>query len=172
MTALDLSARATLAFRVFGIPRTKGSVTAFVPAKPWATPPRRPNGSIIVTVKNAAGPQEKSWAKATAERAKQAMARRGVELAPPGVAVAVQITFWMPRGKGHYGTGRNAGQVKPSAPHWPLTSADVDKMIRSALDALTGVVYADDRQVVELHARKVYAEQITSARMDVRVWFA
>ena len=32
---------------------------------------------------------------------------------------------------------------------------DIDKLCRAVLDALTGVMYADDRQVVALSARKV-----------------
>ena len=37
------------------------------------------------------------------------------------------------------------------------TKPDVDKLARAALDALTGVLWADDSQVVSLHAQKEYA---------------
>ena len=36
------------------------------------------------------------------------------------------------------------------------TAPDVDKLTRAVLDALTGVLYVDDRQVVRLEARKDY----------------
>lgn len=39
----------------------------------------------------------------------------------------------------------------------PSVPPDLDKYIRSTNDALKGVLYADDGQVVELRARKVYA---------------
>jgi Holliday junction resolvase RusA-like endonuclease len=40
-----------------------------------------------------------------------------------------------------------------------LTRPDVDNVVKSCFDALQGVVYADDKQVVELHARKDYGPE-------------
>lgn len=77
--------------------------------------------------------------------------------APTREAVAVALRFGLPRPKGHWGTGRNADRLKPSAPAWPATKPDVDKLERAVLDALTGVLWADDSQVVMLSADKVYA---------------
>jgi Holliday junction resolvase RusA-like endonuclease len=47
----------------------------------------------------------------------------------------------------------------PSAPkgrQWPAVLPDVDKLIRSTLDSLTGVLWKDDAQVVRVLAEKVY----------------
>jgi Holliday junction resolvase RusA-like endonuclease len=92
--------------------------------------------------------------------------------------VDVEITFYGPRANGHYGTGRNADTLKPSAPPYPLTGggsrlalADIDKLCRSVLDALTlAEVIVDDSRVVDLTARKRYAAQPAGARaiIDVR----
>ena len=38
----------------------------------------------------------------------------------------------------------------------PCVRPDVDKLARAVLDALEGVCYANDSQVVDLHARKRY----------------
>lgn len=38
----------------------------------------------------------------------------------------------------------------------PAVKPDIDKLSRSVLDSLTGVLYIDDGQVVELQARKHY----------------
>lgn len=38
-----------------------------------------------------------------------------------------------------------------------VTKPDIDKLLRAILDALTGVLYLDDKQVVTLLARKQYA---------------
>ena len=71
--------------------------------------------------------------------------------------VAVTITFILPRPLGHYGTGANRGQLKPSAPRRPAGQRmDLDKLARSTLDALTGVVWVDDGQVADLNLSKVY----------------
>lgn len=47
--------------------------------------------------------------------------------------------------------------VKKSRTH-PVVKPDLDKLVRSTCDALTGVLYADDAQIVELHVRKEYAD--------------
>ena len=41
----------------------------------------------------------------------------------------------------------------------PIVKPDLDKMIRSIKDALTGILYQDDAQIVSLHARKVYGDE-------------
>lgn len=97
--------------------------------------------------------------------------RAGVALGA-GVPVAVSVVFFLPRPAGHYGTGRNAGKVKLSAPCTPSTRPDLDKLVRSTLDGLkTGGAYADDAQVVTLSAGKVYAAngQPPGAEITLRV---
>lgn len=65
----------------------------------------------------------------------------------------VRVEFHMPRPKGHYG----AKGLRATAPRWPTKRPDVDKLARAVLDALTGLVWADDSQVVRLMATKVWA---------------
>ena len=67
--------------------------------------------------------------------------------------------FWLPRPKSHYGTGRNAGKLKPNAPTWAPVTPDGDKMERAMWDGLTGVVFENDRQVVRWHGTKVYGDR-------------
>ncbi|MCR4339570.1 MAG: RusA family crossover junction endodeoxyribonuclease [Gemmatimonadaceae bacterium] len=73
----------------------------------------------------------------------------------------------MQRPAGHYGTGRNAGTVRPCAPEWPTTKPDADKLTRALLDALTGVAYVDDSQVVHLGIRKEWALTGPGTRVEV-----
>jgi crossover junction endodeoxyribonuclease RusA len=73
-------------------------------------------------------------------------------------AVNVRLDFFLPRPKGHYGSGRNAAVLRPSAPSVPQTKPDIDKLVRACLDALTGMAFRDDSQVAALHARKLYAD--------------
>lgn len=73
--------------------------------------------------------------------------------------VAVELTFRLARPAGHHGTGRNAGQLRPSAPAWPACMPDLDKLARLVLDALViAAVLGDDGQVVALRAVKHYAD--------------
>lgn len=74
--------------------------------------------------------------------------------------VQVLIRFILPRPKGHFGTGRNAGIVKASAPAFPATRPDLDKLERATLDALKEAqVYKDDGLVVTLMTAKTYPAQ-------------
>jgi len=69
-------------------------------------------------------------------------------------AVHADMLFVMPRPKSHL---RANGSVKGSFAQREHTSKpDVDKLARCVLDALTGVLYTDDSQVVEINARKTY----------------
>lgn len=81
-------------------------------------------------------------------------------------AVAVRATFYVARPAGHY--GKNG--LRGSAPAYPIkrSAGDVDKLARALLDALTGVVFADDSQVVDLDVSKRYADT-GPVRLDVRV---
>lgn len=46
----------------------------------------------------------------------------------------------------------------PKRPTTDIPVGDVDNLAKSILDALHGVAFTDDRQVVELHVKKQYAE--------------
>jgi crossover junction endodeoxyribonuclease RusA len=82
---------------------------------------------------------------------------------------SVHITFHMPRPLSHYGTGRNAHLLKPSAPEYPTHAPDLDKMIRAILDGCTDAgVWRDDAQVVDIWACKRYAVLAPGAHFKVR----
>lgn len=73
-------------------------------------------------------------------------------------AVMVEMTFYLRRPKGHYGTGRNALVVKDSAPVAPKGKPDLDKLARATFDALSDAgMWDDDAQVVRAVLVKRYA---------------
>lgn len=72
----------------------------------------------------------------------------------PSGPMALSIVFRFKRPKTHY--GKNG--LRPSAP-LHATSAqlgDIEKLVRSTNDAMTGVLFDDDRQVVSVSAIKRY----------------
>lgn len=73
--------------------------------------------------------------------------------------IRLSMTFVMPRPKNHYGTGRNAGVLKPTAPYWHDKQPDRTKLLRSTEDALTKVIWKDDSQVCGGPCLKVYGEK-------------
>jgi Holliday junction resolvase RusA-like endonuclease len=40
----------------------------------------------------------------------------------------------------------------------PAHAPDIDKLLRAVMDALTGIAYADDSQVIEVMVSKVYGD--------------
>jgi Holliday junction resolvase RusA-like endonuclease len=78
-------------------------------------------------------------------------------------ALAVEFTFVRPRPLGHYGA---SGSVRSSAPAHPVTRPDVLKLARAAEDALNGIVWRDDSQIVHETLVKVYGEP---ERLEVAV---
>ena len=85
-------------------------------------------------------------------------------------AIVLEVTFRLPRPKGHYGTGRNAGLLKPSAPWFPAGRPDLDKLLRSTFDALGEAgVWGDDAQVVKVYGSKEYATDYAPTGATIRV---
>jgi len=72
--------------------------------------------------------------------------------------VQLRAVFIFPRPKHHFGTGRNAGEVKASAPGWKTSAPDLDKLVRALGDALTGVVFKDDAQIVGISVTKIWGQ--------------
>lgn len=73
-------------------------------------------------------------------------------------AIGIEFVFHLPRPKSHYGTGRNAGVLKAGAPHHHTGTPDTSNLVKLVEDALNGLAWRDDAQVVRLVATKVYAD--------------
>lgn len=73
--------------------------------------------------------------------------------------VAVVVTFRFKRPQSHFGTGKNAGQLRASAPRFHSGTPDIDKIQRSTFDGLTDAgVWGDDAQVASVSADKEFAD--------------
>lgn len=82
-------------------------------------------------------------------------------------AVAVRCTFEFPRPRSHYGTGRNASTLKPSAPRWHGSTPDTDKLLRLVGDSLVlAGVLRDDSQITVMRGEKVWSDAGTT-RIEV-----
>lgn len=125
-------------------------------------------GSIARTPHGAKHSNERTllpWRASVAGHAHDAMADEPPTPAP----VVVELQFDLARPLGHFGTGRNVGELRKSAPDVPTKNPDLDKLTRAVLDALTGIVYRDDAQVVELLASKRYGRS-PGVRVFVNEW--
>ena len=126
-------------FTVVGRPEPGGSKRSVGPGK-------------IVDANKKVGP----WRDSVAAAAILAMQDPAVPLLTG--ALGVGFTFYLRRPAGHYGTGRNADTLKPSAPRRPVTRPDVTKLVRAVEDACTSIVWRDDSQIVTQVCRKFYGE--------------
>lgn len=110
-----------------------------------------------------------AWRALVRARACAELGRQGggapLPLVPEG-PVSLRVTFTLRRPKSHWGTGRNAGQLKASAPKYHDHQPDADKLARAVLDALTGVAYRDDGQVAALSVVKLWGDH-GGARLEV-----
>src|SRR5690349_6109042 len=113
-------------------------------------------------------PRLPAWRSAVMDAA--VLAARDAEL--PGALttpVWLEATFCFQRPRSHYGTGRNAGTVKPSAPgQYHAQKPDGDKLTRALFDALTvaGVV-RDDSLIASCQWVKWWGE---TDYMAVELW--
>jgi Holliday junction resolvase RusA-like endonuclease len=84
--------------------------------------------------------------------------------------LSVAVRFRLPRPAGHYRTGANAHLLRETAPAWPSGRPDVDKLLRSTLDALGEAgLWRDDCQVVQAVAVKVWCDRLEPAGANIEV---
>jgi Holliday junction resolvase RusA-like endonuclease len=144
-------ARRIVTFTVAGLPQPKGSTKAFVPlawAREAAAAGKAPRA--IVTSDN---PDAENWQQLIASQAQAAA--EGVLFVGP---ITVAVIFRLPR---------PASAPRRIVHH--CTKPDIDKLARACLDALTGVVFADDKAVIDLRARKVFASPASPPGAEITV---
>jgi len=132
-----------LRFEVPGTPVPQGSKKAFR---------HRHTGRVVMVDDNE---HLEAWRANVAAVASRTWAGRPALTGP----VVAHLDFFMPRPAGHYGTGRNAGVLKPSAPLLPAVKPDLDKLVRAVFDSLsTAGVWKDDALCWGVSAYKRYAD--------------
>jgi Holliday junction resolvase RusA-like endonuclease len=145
-----------VAFTVFGVAAPAGSKRGFV---------NRRTGRVILTDDSK---RSRPWKADVTAAAIDAMSNDDGRIDPPmDGPLLLEVTFWVARPKGHYGTGRNADRVKPAAPAHPAVKPDLLKLARAVEDALTAIVYKDDAQIVAETLQKAYTSG--QPRTEVRV---
>jgi Holliday junction resolvase RusA-like endonuclease len=84
-------------------------------------------------------------------------------------AIEIEIQFYFKRPESHFGTGKNAGALRNAAPKCHTQSPDLDKLQRCFGDALTGVMYRDDKQVCRWIASRHWTTETERTEAIVRV---
>lgn len=111
-----------------------------------------------------AGESTKPWMNTVAQQAAYTWGCKPLLEGP----VWIEVVCFEPRPKSHFRSGQFAHLLKPDAPAYPhiTRTGDSDKLRRAIQDALTGVVYRDDKLVVSGDDWKAYGEK---AKASIRV---
>lgn len=127
-----------------GIPAPGGSKRAFAIKKGGVY-----TGRTVVF--DDAGQRNKDWRQACVLIADQKRPEQ-----PFRGPLRVDFEFVMPRLKAHF---RANGSLKDGAPKWHTVKPDRTKLTRSTEDALRGIIWADDAQIVDGATTKGYGDQ-------------
>lgn len=71
-------------------------------------------------------------------------------------ALEVEVSFYRPVQKS---LSKKERARRLSGEHRPIVKPDLDNYIKSTLDALNGILWADDARIVDLHAHKYYSDR-------------
>jgi Holliday junction resolvase RusA-like endonuclease len=124
----------TLSFRVDGVPQSKGSLT------------RMPGGQMIPAGSNASRQRKANWRTDCKEAALVAMDGHTPLAGPIKLAVRFELPY------------PTSTIRKWQMGWWPcMKKPDLDKLIRSLLDAFTHIIWVDDNQVTDVTMGKAYA---------------
>jgi crossover junction endodeoxyribonuclease RusA len=126
-----------ISFTVPGRAQPAGSKRAFI----------RGGRPVVVD----ANPNAGAWKERVALVAAQA--HRGPPITGP---VELSITVRLLRPQGHW---KKSGGLVKDAPEYPIVRPDLTKLVRALEDALTGIVWLDDSQVIAQHVKKIYADR-------------
>ncbi|MCO6541583.1 MAG: RusA family crossover junction endodeoxyribonuclease [Lactobacillus sp.] len=78
----------------------------------------------------------------------------GFHKLPKGAPLRVTVTFYREIQKS---ISKAEHQKRLENKIMPIVKPDIDNYIKAVLDGLNGVAFADDNQIVEIHAKKLYS---------------
>jgi len=145
-----------ITFAVLGTPRSQGSKRGMSACGQVATVCTRCHKPHIVKIILFEQENENLavWRSLVDGIARQAMFGKRKLTGP----VSLRLIFTWDRPPAHYRTGKFSHLLRDDAPIWPDRDPDQDKLTRAVCDALTGVVWGDDNQVVDCHVTKAWAQ--------------
>lgn len=134
-------------FFVEGTPSPGGSKRGFL-----SRHPSKKTGKHFVVMQDMGGKNTENWRANCAFFARQVLK----DQPPFDCPLQVHFEFFRIRPKNHYNAH---GELKVVAPMYPTGAPDTTKLIRSTEDALKGITWLDDSQIVRQTASKDYAEK-------------
>ena len=133
-----------IGFTVMGVPVSQGSMKAFVI-----------KGTNRAVVTHGKTKELMAWRLQIAHQTGKA---RPEDWQMEDSAIWLEVVFVLPRPKS-----------LPKRVIHDIKRPDLDKLLRALLDAMTGVLYKDDSQVIDIHAVKQYSEPGKATGVIVKV---
>lgn len=75
---------------------------------------------------------------------------------PTEKAIAVDVVFYRPVQKS---ISKIERQRRLTGESLPAIKPDIDNYVKAILDALNGVAFRDDKQIISLNAKKLYSDK-------------
>lgn len=150
------------------VPVTLGTLTLFVPGRPQTAGSKHAfvhpkTGKAIVTESGSgvSKARKRTWRGDLRDAGEHARREQWGLDGPTDVALEVRFVFVRARESGQMRVGRHSGEVKDWAlGRRPVKRPDALKLARAAEDALTGVLWLDDAQIVDERLSKVYGDDV------------
>lgn len=89
------------------------------------------------------------------------MAMRGALPSPNPIHLECEFRFIVPA------SASKRRRESMLTAEWPVKPPDLDNLVKLAGDALKGIVYVDDKQIVDMHLRKRWS---TADGVFIKVW--
>ena len=84
--------------------------------------------------------------------------------------ISLKLTFYMPRPKSHYRTGKRSHVLKAKAPVFHSVKPDLDNLVKLISDCIGNRTFiVDDSQICALSAIKVYSDYNDYPRTEVEI---
>lgn len=122
-------------------------------------------GRVILHAKDD-NPKSKPWMNKISRAARLAMCGRPPVEGP----VDLTIRFYLKRPQAHFRSGKFAGQLfDRHVGARPIVKPDRGKLARAVEDALTGIFYVDDSQIVGGPAEKHFCRSAADERVEIEM---
>lgn len=136
----------SISFTVVGKPIPQGSMNAY--------PYRKSSGKMGVRMSHTKGKELEEWR----ENIRSSFNRENIEgfFAKRGEPVSIDMIFQLE-------------PAKSNRDRWPVKKiGDLDKFVRAVNDALTGIAFEDDCQIITLYSNKQFIHD-SSARVVINI---
>lgn len=114
--------------------------------------------AIAMTYPRDPGGKAKAWRRAVKQKAELHMRMNNLSMIPADIPLQIGIIVWRTRTTTYRKSDR-----------YPYKKPDLDNFVYIVVNALSGIVYHDDAQIVEKHEFKMFATDDIRPGVEIRI---